>query len=221
MDSPKEVANSLWAQRIKLLLPSGSAILKAFTSNHEAGRESPELEKLPSHPMDRSRRGSQYFFPHSTGRGSVILSYPNTKRAGECDLSLHLGREWKVYTNVSFILVTLKLFVLCPQNYLACSNSTHFMFCELLSSFISVLLILHSITSSLIYVLSFLSCVWEETPPILKHSIMMSHFWWCSLSGYPIMPVPENSLLSFLYDIISVSIIYQILILETLKSLHI
>lgn len=61
---------------------------------------------------------------------------------------------------------------------------------------------------------------------ILHYNVTFSMMLVCSLSllslsGYPFMSVPENSLLSLLYVIISLSIIYQILILETLKSIHI
>lgn len=94
---------------------------------------------------------------------------------------LSAGGKWNACTTISLILVILKLSALCSQNYPTCSKSTHFMFCQLPNSFISVLLTLYNFTSSVIHVLSFCPCVWEETPPILNCSVVMSRFWWFSL----------------------------------------
>lgn len=146
--------------------------------------------------MDRSRRGTQDFFPCSTGRNSVILFYADTKRAGKCGLFPSLGGKWNVYTSVSFILVASKLSALCSPNYLTYSKSTHLMFCQPLNSFISVLLILYNFTSSVIHVTSILPCVWEETPPILKCSIVVSRFQWCPVwLPYGVCSRKQSSLL--------------------------
>lgn len=56
VDSPRAHGYSLWAQRIKLLQPIGSAISKSFTSCHVAGRERLWLKKHPSHLVGRSKR---------------------------------------------------------------------------------------------------------------------------------------------------------------------
>lgn len=132
--SPRELTDSLWAQRIKFFLSSGSAISKNFTSSHMAWGERPGLEKHPSHLVDRSRRGKYHFFLHSTAHNLVILPYPDTKGTGECGPSPCLGGKGNISTTVSSILVTWKFSVLCSQNHLTCSKSTQFLFCQSLSS---------------------------------------------------------------------------------------
>ena len=68
--------------------------------------------------MNGPGRGTWHFSPHPTGQNTVVLLYPDTKRAGKCGLSSHLGEKVNTCAAMSSILATLKFSVLCPHKSL-------------------------------------------------------------------------------------------------------